>query len=388
MSGFDDIEVDRRREDQQRVQLVADRKEQERIERETELDREARDVRETTVANEESKGWGQRSGERSSVGSEGAEKAQQMPLNAQATTKPVGKNDVPIVPPVLVVEPETDPTFVKTQQPQFESPVVEKSSNLKTFGALAVAAVVLLAAGGYVYYTKGAINLPSAEPAIATRMQPMPDADAVALPAISDAQPAALETPKTAAATDVALPATTGDSPVAANVDGLDTSAESASPTSDLADFGLTPIPGNAPIAIADYDENKEKEARDKRITAVEEELTELREMIVSLKAAQSAKLTAPRRVVTRRAKPVQSLKVAAVSQPKYEGELLSVDMWGGKPSVVVSTGNPTDKRVRILSPGDSFNGITLREASVQNRTASFDVGGGKTVHMNVEARP
>ena len=386
MSGFDDIEVDRRREDQQRVQLVADRKEQERIERETELDREARDVRETTVANEESKGWGQRSGERSSVGSEGAEKAQQMPLNAQATTKPVGKNDVPIVPPVLVVEPETDPTFVKTQQPQFESPVVEKSSNLKTFGALAVAAVVLLAAGGYAYYEKEAINLPSAEPDIATRMQLTPDG--IALPAIADAQPATVETPKPPAATDVALPATTGDSPVAADVAGLDKSAESTSQTSDLTDFGLNPIPANAPIPTADYDEKTEKEVRDKRITAVEEELTELREMIVSLKAAQYAKSTAPRRVVTRRIKPQQSLKVAAVSQPKYEGQLLSVDMWGGKPSVVVSTGNPTDKRVRILSPGDSFNGITLREASVQNRTASFDVGGGKTVHMNVEARP
>lgn len=387
MSGFDDNETDRRREDQQRVQLVADRNEQERIERETELDREARGTSESTVATTESKSWSKRSEERSSVGNAGSEreeKDRQQPQITKATTKHDGKDDVPIVPPVLTIEPETDSTFVKTQQPQFESPVIEKSSNLTKFGALAL--VVLLAAGGYAYYEKEAINLPSAEPDIATRMQPTPDG--IALPAIADAQPATVETPKPPAATVVALPATTGDSPVAADVAGLDKSAESTSQTSDLTDFGLNPIPTNAPIPTADYDGKTEKEVRDKRITAVEEELTELREMIVSLKAAQYAKSTAPRRVVTRRIKPQQSLKVAAVSQPKYEGQLLSVDMWGGKPSVVVSTGNPTDKRVRILSPGDSFNGITLREASVQNRTASFDVGGGKTVHMNVEARP
>ena len=57
MSGFDDNETDRRREDQQRVQLVADRNEQERIERETELDREARGTSESTVATTESKSW-------------------------------------------------------------------------------------------------------------------------------------------------------------------------------------------------------------------------------------------------------------------------------------------------------------------------------------------
>lgn len=70
---------------------------------------------------------------------------------------------------------------------------------------------------------------------------------------------------------------------------------------------------------------------------------------------------------------------------PQYNGRLLSVDMWDGKPSVVVSTGDPSDKRVRVLQPGDSYNGITLREASVQNRNASFDVGGGKLVKLGVE---
>lgn len=71
--------------------------------------------------------------------------------------------------------------------------------------------------------------------------------------------------------------------------------------------------------------------------------------------------------------------------EPQYNGRLLSVDMWDGKLSVVVSTGDPNDKRVRVLQPGESYNGITLREASVQNRNASFDVGGGKLVKLGVE---
>lgn len=52
--------------------------------------------------------------------------------------------------------------------------------------------------------------------------------------------------------------------------------------------------------------------------------------------------------------------------EPQYNGRLLSVDMWDGKLSVVVSTGDPNDKRVRVLQPGESYNGITLREAGAK----------------------
>ena len=81
----------------------------------------------------------------------------------------------------------------------------------------------------------------------------------------------------------------------------------------------------------------------------------------------------------------VQAPMETAPPAPQYNGRLLSVDMWDGKPSVVVSTGDPGDKRVRVLQPGETYNGITLREASVQNRNASFDVGGGKLVKLGVE---
>ena len=92
-------------------------------------------------------------------------------------------------------------------------------------------------------------------------------------------------------------------------------------------------------------------------------------------------------RVPSRAARQVQTpVPVETVTpEPQYNGRLLSVDMWDGKLSVVVSTGDPNDKRVRVLQPGESYNGITLREASVQNRNASFDVGGGKLVKLGLE---
>ena len=83
---------------------------------------------------------------------------------------------------------------------------------------------------------------------------------------------------------------------------------------------------------------------------------------------------------------PKPALKEAAAAPaepaPQYNGRVLSVDLWDGKPSVVMVTGDPQDKRTVILQPGDSINGVTLREASVSERSASFDVGGGKTVRL------
>ena len=81
---------------------------------------------------------------------------------------------------------------------------------------------------------------------------------------------------------------------------------------------------------------------------------------------------------------PVEVVEVVP-PPPSYNGRLLSVDMWNGKPSVVVSTGDPNDTRVRVMQPGESINGITLREASVQARSATFDVGSGRLVKLGVE---
>jgi hypothetical protein len=50
-------------------------------------------------------------------------------------------------------------------------------------------------------------------------------------------------------------------------------------------------------------------------------------------------------------------------------------------------TGDPADTRVRIMQPGDTINGITLREASVSARSASLDMGDGRIVRLGSEER-
>lgn len=135
------------------------------------------------------------------------------------------------------------------------------------------------------------------------------------------------------------------------------------------------------------------------RIAQLEKEVDQLKVMLserpqasaIALSPVLAATATGAKahkaRGPSRAARQVQtSVPVETVTpEPQYNGRLLSVDMWDGKLSVVVSTGDPNDKRVRVLQPGESYNGITLREASVQNRNASFDVGGGKLVKLGVE---
>ena len=129
-------------------------------------------------------------------------------------------------------------------------------------------------------------------------------------------------------------------------------------------------------------------QSNEARITEMEKQVKELRELLTAKKPAASTASAAPvRRAQPRRPARPRPAAVAAAPAPapKYNGQILSVDMWGGKPSVVISTGDPNDKRVRILSPGESLNGITLKDANVQSRTATFEVGNGRTVQMGVE---
>ena len=55
--------------------------------------------------------------------------------------------------------------------------------------------------------------------------------------------------------------------------------------------------------------------------------------------------------------------------------QLLSVDMWDGRPSVVVGNGDPKNPQVRVLQQGDSFNGITLNAVDVDGQRATFTDG-------------
>jgi hypothetical protein len=74
--------------------------------------------------------------------------------------------------------------------------------------------------------------------------------------------------------------------------------------------------------------------------------------------------------------KAVASAAEAAAPQPALGTQLLSVDMWGGTPSVVVTSGLNGDTRTRTLRPGDTMNGVTLRAADPATGRATFVSGG------------
>lgn len=76
---------------------------------------------------------------------------------------------------------------------------------------------------------------------------------------------------------------------------------------------------------------------------------------------------------------------VAAQPTPKLSGQLVSVDMWNGQPSVVVASGLPGDRRIRVLRPGDVVNGLALRSADPVTQSATFAVPGsaGLTLYVS-----
>ena len=93
---------------------------------------------------------------------------------------------------------------------------------------------------------------------------------------------------------------------------------------------------------------------------------------------ASETKITPAKRPrqVAAKSVPPEATKTAAVSPSKLSGQLVSVDMWNGQPSVVVSSGLPGDRRVRVLRPGDVINGLALRSADPVSQSATFSAPG------------
>lgn len=125
--------------------------------------------------------------------------------------------------------------------------------------------------------------------------------------------------------------------------------------------------------------------ALQQRLQTVETLVQELREQLGRLEGQQSAfaataaRLTAQRSAPRARPTPRRVASAPAAPEPaapKLGGRLLAVDSWGGVPSVIVGTGLPGDKRTRVMRPGDSYNGISLLEASRARGEATFMADG------------
>jgi hypothetical protein len=164
--------------------------------------------------------------------------------------------------------------------------------------------------------------------------------------------------------------------------------APAADASTAVAPKTAAPAAEPAPAKVAeDHDGLSDELSR--RITLVEQAIEELRQLFRSRPAAVRAAARPVERAVAQPAKPTQPPPAASSvpPPPQYHGRLLSVDLWDGKPSAVVSTGDPADARVRVMQPGDTLNGITLREVNLQERSASFDMGDGRIVTLGGEER-
>ncbi|AOW13415.1 hypothetical protein LPB72_10320 [Hydrogenophaga crassostreae] len=94
--------------------------------------------------------------------------------------------------------------------------------------------------------------------------------------------------------------------------------------------------------------------------------------------AAFAPRIVSPAPAPARRApvhRPKPKAPVAKALPPVTRQQLLSVDMWDGRPSVVLGNGDSANPQVKVMQPGDSFNGITLKAVDVQGQRATFSDG-------------
>lgn len=256
--------------------------------------------------------------------------------------------------------------------------------------------VLILAAGGS-YFGYRALNGQSDDKAssIATVARPAP---ALPLAEPQEHRPAVVQSPGhvepkqaevSATAPPPALP-TPSDAPT-----DLVQDARASMAPSDLTERpAADSVPGLAPSSNTAVSVNAGTDAQSESIQALEQRIAQLEQQLHGLRATRrqapvSAK--APGEPSTRAApsqapaKPVAALpRTGSPAPARPQGQLLAIDIWDGRPSVVVGTGMPGDQRVRVLQPGESFNGISLQSVDVQAGRATFIASGGKPFTLDL----
>ena len=126
------------------------------------------------------------------------------------------------------------------------------------------------------------------------------------------------------------------------------------------------------------------------RLDRLEAMLTEIRDRVTAKPPVVAAAAPAPAVAATpekasreKRAPTVRKVTPAKAVPAISNGQLLAVDMWNGVPSVVVGTGLPGDKRVRVLKRGDVYNGVALIDVDPVARTATFGLGNGRSFTLS-----
>jgi len=90
------------------------------------------------------------------------------------------------------------------------------------------------------------------------------------------------------------------------------------------------------------------------------------------------------RPAVQQKSTPSKTSPAEKPTAPALSGQLIAVDMWNGEPSVVVASGIPGDRRMRVLRPGDVVNGMALKSADPVSRTATFVAPGSPGLTLSV----
>lgn len=99
---------------------------------------------------------------------------------------------------------------------------------------------------------------------------------------------------------------------------------------------------------------------------------------------AQPVRAATSRPAVQQKAAASKAASVEKPAAPALSGQLIAVDMWNGEPSVVVASGIPGDRRMRVLRPGDVVNGMALKSADPVSRTATFVAPGSPGLTLSV----
>ena len=190
--------------------------------------------------------------------------------------------------------------------------------------------------------------------------------------------------------------------PVAAPTDTASELAAALAMPAGTENSPAAPAPAPAPEAVV-----LRVAALEMQLASLQQELQRLQEHsapaaastspAVAAQSAAAAPRPAPKRrrtvarATVRQAAPaVASAQASAPSaeqqlRNQMQAQLLAIDVWDGRPSVVVGTGLPGDKRVRVLQPGEQLHGVGLHSVDVAAGKATFSVGAGSLVTLDVK---
>lgn len=126
------------------------------------------------------------------------------------------------------------------------------------------------------------------------------------------------------------------------------------------------------------------QQSQSETLARLERDVSAIAASVAQMKEAQEQQAAAAARRQARRVAHAAAKPVAAASAPRPAAQLLSIDMWDGKPSVVIGSTDRPD--VRFLREGDQQAGVTVRQADPRRQRAVFDVG-GELVELARDAR-